>query len=209
MVVSKKRKFVDAWVSFSHLRKLKEKCKELASLAMAKVDSPLKSKRAVVEHRKKVKNVESGIDSSIDNVTSKWTSITGAGSNEYVSSRSERDSIREASSTGVSSPRFIVSPPPLTCYHLAKSNSTASSKMTPPRPSPSNGKEYTPASDAPMYRGKLYRSMKRYSQIPVSQRRLRQLVQNKRDDKINPPIGWDLKGREPIATRLEMLAKLK
>ena len=200
---------MDACISFSHLRKLKAKCSELASLAMAKVDSPLKSGRAVVEHRKKVKNVKSDIDSSIDSVTSKWTSIAGAGSNEYVSSRSERDSIREA-------PKNIVSPPPLTRSQLAKPNSTAPSKMTPPRPRPSNGKEYTPASavkimmeHAPMYRGKLYRSMKRYSQIPVSQRRLRQLVQSKRDDNINPPIGWDLKGREPIATRLEMLEKLK
>ena len=144
MVVTKKRKFVDAAISFSHLRKLKEKCTQLASLALGKVESPLKTRRAIAEHRKKVKSVKSSIDTSIETVSSKWTSITGAGSNDYVASRIERDDIIEKACSSI--PKNVVSPTPTKPRPKAKIKPTIEKNETPPHQGPSNGKEYTPAS---------------------------------------------------------------
>ena len=93
---------MDAASAFQKLKTLKTKCSELASLAIAKVHNPLESSRVITQHNQNVEEVKSAIDSTIDTITSRWTSISGAGSNNYVAKRDARDSIREASASLVS-----------------------------------------------------------------------------------------------------------
>ena len=213
VMAKSKRRFRESASSYSLLSNLTSKVRDLARLALRKVESPLNSRRSIELHNKEVEAVCGEASSSIARVKKSWTTITGHGQNEYVERRRRNDLLRTAqsstTSTAIETQPFAKNPVPPS--KLPSTTRTPRIRIrkesTPPRPLPSDGNEYTPSSAIKhivshhkKMQGRIITSMENAGQVPVSARQLQRLSKRKRDENIDAPFTWFSPGRTPFAT---------
>jgi len=152
VMAKSKRRFRESASSYSLLSNLTSKVRDLARLALRKVELPLNSRRSIELHNKEVEAVCGEASSSIARIKKSWTTITGHGQNEYVERRRRNDLLRTAqsstTSTAIETQPFAKNPVPPS--KLPSTTRTPRIRIrkesTPPRPLPSDGNEYTPSS---------------------------------------------------------------
>ena len=140
VMAKSKRRFRESASSYSLLSTLTSKVRDLARLALRKVESLPNSRRQIELHNKEVEAACGEATSSISTVKKSWTTITGHGQNEYVESRRRNDLLRTAqssASTDIETQPFAknpVSPSKLPSTTPSTKKRSKTKESTPPRP---------------------------------------------------------------------------